>query len=82
MEPSPYLKVTVGQAVQKQLAFYGTQWFITVFTTDRHLSLPSVGRTHSKPSHRISLTFVIKIFSHLRVGLSSCSFLQVFQLNP
>jgi len=82
MEQSPSLKVTVGQSVKKLLAFHETRWFITVFTTTRHLSLPSVGRTHSKPCHPISLTSVIILFSHLRLGLASSSFLQVLRLNP
>jgi len=82
MEQSPSLEVTFGQSVKKLLAFYGTRWFITVCTTAHLFSLPSVVRTHSKPCHRISLTSVIILFSHLQLGLASSSFLKVFQLNP
>ena len=82
MEQSPSLEATVVQSVKKLLAFYGNRWFITIFTTAHVLSLPSVGRTHSKPCHRVSLTSVIILISHLRLGLASSSFLQVFQLNP
>ena len=81
-EQSLSLEVTVGQSVKKLLAFYGTRFFITVFTTARNFSLPSLGSTHSKPSHRISLTSVIILFSCLRLGSASSSFLQVIQLNP
>jgi len=40
MEQSPFEKLTVTQPVKKFHAFYGTQTFITVFTTARQFRGP------------------------------------------
>jgi hypothetical protein len=46
--------------------FYGTRWFITVFSTDRHWILTGAGRIHISTSHPISFKFlstIILLFS-------------------
>jgi hypothetical protein len=55
-------------------AFYETQRFVTVFTTARHWSLSWVRRIHSTTSQPISLTSILILSSHLRLGLSSVLF--------
>jgi hypothetical protein len=66
-------------AIKKFSTFYGTQRFITVFTTAGHWPLSSVRWVQSTPSHHISLRFIFILPSHLHLCLPSCSSLQAFQ---
>jgi hypothetical protein len=72
----------VGQSAKKLPAFHGNPWFITVFTKAPHLSPPSARRTQSTARHPICLRSITILFSHLGLGLSSCSLLHAFQPNP
>ena len=62
-------KLTRTQLVKKFSAFYGTQRFITTFTTARHLSLSSARSIQSmtyRPTSRIS---ILILSFHLCLGL-------------
>jgi hypothetical protein len=61
-------KLIVTQLVKKFSAFYGTQKFITVFTTARHWSLSWARCIQSTPPHTISLWFIHILPTHLRLG--------------
>ena len=64
-------KLTGSQLVKKFPTFYGTQRFITAFTSARHLSLSWASSIRSIPSHPTSLRSIIILSSHLRLGLPS-----------
>ena len=59
------------QLVKKLPAFYGTQRFITAFTSARHLSLSWASSIQSMPPHPTSHRFVLILFFHLRLVLPS-----------
>jgi hypothetical protein len=64
-------ELTGPQLVKKFPAFYGTQRFITTFTSARHLS-PSWARvTESMPPHHSIWRSVLILSSHLCLGLPS-----------
>jgi hypothetical protein len=58
--------------------FYGTQRFITMFTTARHWTLPWVKWIQSIPYQPISRLILI-LSSHLRLGFTVISSLQIVQ---
>ena len=60
--------------VNKFPLFYGTQKFITVFTSARHLSLSWARSIQSTPSHPTSWKYILVLSSHLRQGFSSGPF--------
>jgi hypothetical protein len=62
-------KLTSFQPVKKFLAFYGTQRFITAFTSARHLSPSWASSIQSIPSHPISWRPFLILSSHLCLGL-------------
>jgi len=64
-------KLIVTQLVKKFPTFYGT----------RHWSLSWARWIQSTTSHNISLRYILILSSHLRQGLLSCPFLQVFFLQ-
>jgi hypothetical protein len=68
MQPSPE-KLTVLTLVKKFPAFYGTQKFITVFTSVWHLSLPWTIWIHALQSYLFGIHFNTVL--HLRPGLPS-----------
>jgi len=74
-------KLTVSQLVKKFPAFYGTQMFITVLTSARHLSLPSVRSIQSISSHPTSRRSILILPSHQRMGLLGGLFPAVFPTN-
>jgi len=59
------------QLVKKSFTFYETQRFITVFTTARHLSLSWARRINSKPSHTVSLRYILISLCNIRLFKSS-----------
>ena len=62
--------------------FYGTRRFITVLTSARHLSLSWARPIQSIPPRPTSRRFILIVSSHLRLGLPSGSFPQVFPRKP
>jgi hypothetical protein len=48
--------------------------FITAFTNDRQLSLYSARSIQSTPPHSKSWSYILTLFSRLRLGLPSCHF--------
>ena len=71
-------KVTSFQLVKKFRAFYGARWFITAFTSPRHLSFSWVRSIHSISPQPTSWRSILILSSHLRLGLSSGLFPTVF----
>jgi hypothetical protein len=67
-------KLTVPQLVKKFTTFYRNRTLITVFTKARHLSLLRTRSIQPMPFQTISLKSVLKLSSHLRLGLGSVSF--------
>ena len=67
-------KETGSQPVKKFPTFYGTQKFITAFTSARQLSLFWAKPIQSKPPHPISWRSILILSSHLRLGFPSCLF--------
>ena len=63
--------LTGFQLVKKFLPIYGTRRFISAFTSARHLSLSSARSIQSMLPQPISWRYVLILFSHLRLGLSS-----------
>ena len=57
--------LTGFQLVKKFTAFYGTQNFITTFTSACHLSLSWASWIQSTPSHPTSWRFILILSSHL-----------------
>jgi hypothetical protein len=74
--------LTVMQLVNKSSTFYGTQRFITMFTTAHHWSLSWARCIQSTPfspvSHQRS---ILTLSSHVCLGVSSGLFLSVIQTN-
>jgi hypothetical protein len=69
------LKKLIGlQLVKKFPAFYGTQRFITAFTSARHLSLFWASSIQSIPPHSTSWRSTLILSSHLRLSLPSYLF--------
>ena len=64
-------KLTSFQLVKKFPAFYGTQRFITAFTSARHLSLSWACLIQSIPPHPTSWRSILILSSHLSLGLPS-----------
>ena len=64
-------KPTGPQLVKKFLAFYGTQKFITTFTTVHCLSLSSARSIQSMHPHPTSQWSILILSSHLRLSLQS-----------
>ena len=64
-------KLTGSQLVKKFPAFYGTQRFITAFTSARHLSLSWANSIQSIPPHPTSWRSILILSSHLCLGLPS-----------
>jgi len=62
-------KLTSFQLVKKFPTFYGTQRFITSFTSARHLSLSWASLIQSIPSHPTSWNSILILPSHLCLGL-------------
>jgi hypothetical protein len=73
---------TKRQPLKKFSTFYGTQRFITVFTTRRHWSLSWARRIQSTHPHNISLRAVPMLSSQLHTGLQSGLFPSVFPIKP
>ena len=65
------VKLIRSQLVKKFPAFYGTRRLITVFTSDRHLSIYCASSIQSTPLHSTSWRSILILSSHLRLGLSS-----------
>ena len=70
MEQAPYWEANVFSARQEFPAFYGTQSFITAFTSAHHLSLSCASFIQSIPPHPSSWRSIL-LFSLLRLGLPS-----------
>ena len=64
-------KLIILWLVKKFPAFYGTQRFITKFSSARHLSLSWASLIQSVPPHPTSWRSVLILSSHLRLGLPS-----------
>jgi len=64
-------KLTGFQLVKKFPAFYGTQRFITAFTSARHLSLTWASLIQSILSHPTSWRSILILSSHVLLGLPS-----------
>ena len=60
-----------SRAVLEKLLVCGTRRIITTVVTASHFSLYRVRSIHSKPYHLISLTSILILSSHLRLGLPS-----------
>jgi hypothetical protein len=67
-------KLTGSQPVKKFPALYGTQWFITAFTSARHLFLSWARSIQSMLPHHTSWRSILILSSHLRLGLISSIF--------
>jgi len=80
MEQTPSWRIN-NHSVKKVLAFFGSQRFISFFTTDHNLSLPWGRCIQSTPTHPISLRFILILSSHLHLGFLSGPFLQVLEPN-
>jgi len=64
-------KLAGSQLVKKFPSLYGTQNFITAFTSARHLSLPWASSIQSVSPYPTSLRSILILSSHLRLGLPS-----------
>ena len=64
-------KLTGLQLVKKFPTFHGTQRFITVLTSVRHLSLSWANPIQSTYPHPTSWRFILILSTHLRLGLPS-----------
>ena len=67
-------KLTGSQLVKKFPIFYGTRRFITAFTSAHNFSLSWASSIQSIPTYHTSWKSILILFSHLRLGLSSCLF--------
>ena len=65
------VKLTCSQLVKKFPTFQGTRRFITAFTCARHLSLSQARSIQSMPPHPTSLSSILILSSHRRLGLPS-----------
>jgi hypothetical protein len=75
-------KLTGFQPVKKFPAFHLTRRFITAFTSARDLSLFWASSIQSIPPHPTSWRSILLLYSHLRLGLPSGLFPQVFPQKP
>ena len=64
-------KLTGSQVVKKFLAFCATWWFITTFTSARHLSLSWSTSIQSIPPKTTSWRSILILSSHLSLDLPS-----------
>ena len=64
-------KLTGFQLFKRFPAFYGTRRFITAFTSAPQLSLSWARSIQSMPPHPTSWRSILKLSSHLRLGLPS-----------
>jgi len=71
-------KLTGLQLVKKSPALHGNRRFITALTSVRHLSLSWASPIQSIHPHPTYWTYVLILFTHLRLGLSSGLFLSGF----
>jgi len=71
MEQSPSWEANRFAARQEIPALYGTQRFITAFTSARHLSLSWASSIQSIPPHPTSWRSILILSSHLDLGLPS-----------
>jgi hypothetical protein len=67
-----------ARLVEKLLAFYRIQIFMTVFTNTHQWSLSCIRWIQFILSHPISLRSILILFSHLRPGYEKVSFLSDF----
>ena len=67
-------KITGFQPVKKFPTFYGTQRFITTFTSASHISLSWASLIQTMPPHPTSWRFILILPSHLRLSLPSSLF--------
>ena len=81
VEQSPSWEANRFSAAKKFPAFYGTQRFITAFTSARHLSLSWATSIQSISSHPTSWRSTLILSSHLRLGLPSGFFPSGFPTN-
>jgi hypothetical protein len=65
----------VVQPLKNFPTFYGTRRFITVFTRVLHWSLSWVRSIHSIPPYPVSLSLILILSFHIRLGLPSSLFL-------
>jgi hypothetical protein len=75
-------KLAVSQLAKKFPAFYGTRKFIPTVTSARYKSLSGGSSIQSTPSNLTSWRIILILPSHLRLGLTSGSFLQVSPPKP
>jgi hypothetical protein len=68
-------KLTASQLVKKFLPYNGNWWFVSVFTTARHLSLPWVKFIQLTPSHPVPSTYIWILSPHLLLGRGTYLFL-------
>ena len=62
-------KLTGSQLIKKFPSFYGTRRFIITFKSARRLSLSQARSIQSMPPHPISWRPILKLSSHLHLGL-------------
>ena len=74
-------KLTGSQLVKKFPKFYGSQRFVTAFTTARHLSLSWASSMQSTPPYPTSWRSVLIISSHLPLCLPSGLFPSGFPIK-
>jgi hypothetical protein len=67
-------KLMGTQLVKRFSAFYGTQRFITAFTSPRHPPLSWASSIQSIPLHLTSWKYILLLPSHLHLCLPSCLF--------
>jgi hypothetical protein len=61
----------IAQLLRNFPTFHGTRRFISVFTRALHWSLSWAWSIQSISSHPIPLWYILKLFTHLRLGLHS-----------
>jgi hypothetical protein len=61
-------KLIMAQIFQEIPAVYGTWTFVTVFTTASHMFLSRWKQIQFKPSHTISLKYILILSFHLRLS--------------
>ena len=75
-------KLTGSQLVKKFPALYGTQRFITAFTSARNLSLSWASSIQSIPPHHTSWKYISILSSHLSLGFPNGLFPLGFPTKP
>jgi hypothetical protein len=71
MELSPSWEAASHAALKNFPTFYGTRWFITVFTRALQWFLSWARSIQSIPPHPISLRSILILSTHLHLGLPS-----------